>query len=320
MTPGPARSPLLPPGYWEGSGIGFRLGEWPTPGDVRTDGDQLLWTTPTWDRATASAANGTLLADFLGLAEADAEQIADFARRWGVLGLCRHGLPRGHNLESAELLDSGRPTRAPCPPVQAATGPGIHEWSEPIQAWRDLSSQAATMLKLAHGLHGGGARVGSHSDWERLPRYRTQLIHRPSAETGPRKVSEGTSFRRNWKPEPGPVPATIPAAREWLGVVIDEWLRWGDLRIVVDWGRTATLKIRSVSLFGAVALEVARAVARAEDLTTCSGCGIAYAPSRTPKPDQNNYCPECRGKGVPQRDAQRRQRQGTAKPRKAKSE
>src|SRR5207247_2601592 len=38
---------------------------------------------------------------FLELGEARSETIRDYARRWGVLGICRHGLPASHNPQRA---------------------------------------------------------------------------------------------------------------------------------------------------------------------------------------------------------------------------
>src|SRR5271163_4574975 len=65
----------------------------PAPITVR-DGRLEYRLGPRWKQADPDKQN--LLTDFLYLSEASDDQIAAFARRWGVLGLCAHWLPYGH--------------------------------------------------------------------------------------------------------------------------------------------------------------------------------------------------------------------------------
>jgi hypothetical protein len=74
------------------------------PGKVKIQNGRLRWDFrlpggKASKRVTMTAANlRKLLGDFLELADSKASdaQIEDFARHWGVLGLCWHGLPRNH--------------------------------------------------------------------------------------------------------------------------------------------------------------------------------------------------------------------------------
>ncbi len=92
----------------------FRLAHrWPIPSGIRLDGDKLRYDEGTIAR-WAIDPRPKLLTDFLTLADAAPETIARYAKRWGVLGLCEHGLIAGHDNhpklknESCSLLDAER--------------------------------------------------------------------------------------------------------------------------------------------------------------------------------------------------------------------
>jgi hypothetical protein len=71
--------------------------------------------------------NPNLLLKFAGLADASDEQIFDFARHWGLLGLCVHGIPGGHRIAGGTLTpQGGRTTEDICMPVP---------W-EPVRIWQ----------------------------------------------------------------------------------------------------------------------------------------------------------------------------------------
>lgn len=84
------------------------------PLDCWLEGDELCWRTPDptgpksppgaddqeWRRSTGAPRFRTprqgMLEGFLKLAAASDDQILEFARRWGPLGICEHGLPHTH--------------------------------------------------------------------------------------------------------------------------------------------------------------------------------------------------------------------------------
>ena len=55
----------------------------------------------------------------------------------------------------------------------------------------------------------------------------------------------------------------------------------------------------------ALAVRLAFAAAASKGFWVCANCGSPYLPPRRPQRGRRNYCPECRKKRVPQRDAAR---------------
>lgn len=96
----------------------------------------------------------TLLGRFVGLGQAPDEDVVRFAQRWGLLGLCRHGLPSAHTMR-------GEPRPHRC---TRRIRDGLAY--EPLAAWREHSQQARAILNLAAALH--EERVWLPSDWAAL--------------------------------------------------------------------------------------------------------------------------------------------------------
>jgi len=67
------------------------------------------------------------------------------------------------------------------------------------------------------------------------------------------------------------------------------------------------------SAFGLLAIQLLLAIARAEGLATCAGCGAPFVSSRQPLAGKRvgrtiarrNYCRDCRDRKIPLRDAAR---------------
>ena len=81
-----------------------------------------------------------VLGRFVSLREADGEAFVEFARLYGVLGLCRHRIPWPHVQHNAS---GGLYT---CPWLRSAE-PGTEGGEEPLAAWRDLAAQATALLE-----------------------------------------------------------------------------------------------------------------------------------------------------------------------------
>src|SRR5215469_3954078 len=96
---------------------------WPLEVNIGLDGDALAYDGPGPKNRTkqrfAERPPATLLAQFTALADASAEEIEAFARKWGMLGLCCHGT-------TAHWHD--HPDSAVCLPVNP----------EPLKFWRNL--------------------------------------------------------------------------------------------------------------------------------------------------------------------------------------
>jgi len=90
----------------------------------------------------------------LGYDAAANGSIADYAGRWGLLGLCEHGVPGGHH--------ENRVGGIRCPRrVEAG-------WAlESIDHWRSLARQAMAMCAIARAMKDGQG-VGTPEDWKGL--------------------------------------------------------------------------------------------------------------------------------------------------------
>ncbi len=122
--------------------------------------DRLLWQ---WGDGDSSTMPGPGMLDaFVHLTDAQPERIRDYARRWGILGICKHGLPATHN-----------------PPPPGGIGPSHQRtWCyplgwvderccwEPIEAWRLFAAQARGLLNIAAQLHDD--QPGRLEDWQNI--------------------------------------------------------------------------------------------------------------------------------------------------------
>jgi hypothetical protein len=144
--------------------------------------------------------------------------------------------------------------------------------------WREYARLALAILRFAADFHGGKAR--RQEDWEII-----------------------------WGPEREPVnlkglPWKIQAAV--LANAVNRWIdaAKGISVLQVVAGRHVA-QISGSNLFGILATQVAYALARADQMAYCAGCGEFFRSRRLPSRGARRYCPICRAGGVPQRDASR---------------
>ena len=167
------------------------------PGVVELDGSRLWWS----ESAETSRRPGAVLEGFLELAEASPELIRDYARQWGLLKICRHGLPCSHHATARAAADTVSAVNlvnscaakhqilkrrnaqeflrelrlalaareadsAGCEPLRPGQTSGLpkkaYAW-EPIELWRTFSHQARSILEIADRLK--QRKVGDPSDW-----------------------------------------------------------------------------------------------------------------------------------------------------------
>jgi len=90
-----------------------------------------------------------MLEGFVRLADDETgDRIAAYARRWGFLDLCEHGLPASHN-----------PAPGWCRPLSLDEG-------EPVEGWRRWAGQARAILAILARLSAG--EPGLDEDWQRV--------------------------------------------------------------------------------------------------------------------------------------------------------
>jgi hypothetical protein len=263
-----------------------------TPREIELDaeGDRLIW------HAQLTLLENTeetgVLNDFIPLAEATGESILAYARRWGVLEICEHNLPRTHRGESYE-------TR--CRPLRHESERG-GLYSEPLSAWRSLAARVRATLNLAAALRLGNR--GLPQDWQIVFASHEQDLW-PSSRS--QYQSQGVENPRN------------------LADAVQELLRIGDVRPLFTWRGEQGFGIQiggagnpvftgyGPGLFGEIALRLAFLLARYDSVAVCSGCNNAFPASQSrAKAGSNRFCSECRAKGIDARIRQQRSRKRRA--------
>ena len=136
---------------------------------VRIDeADQIVWETnrelsmrPVGDRRVSFT---SLLEAFTRLDGKKPEQLLGFARKYGPLGLCRHGSAMGHRAQDARCYEST---------IKFVAGLGVTRgdgdlphrpvYKESIDAWRRYTRRANGIITVANKLHSD--RRASKDDW-----------------------------------------------------------------------------------------------------------------------------------------------------------
>lgn len=209
-----------------------------------------------------------MLEEFLRLRGAEPDRYRAFARRFGPLMICEHGLPPSHQLPST--LGNLRVAGCRCAHI------------EPLTMWRAYVEMFAALLTLA-------ASIGTSEERRRLGREELwrQALHWTGRDQVPWWKESVRADKR----------MLLLTLEYWLGVTgVGPRLRQqdGSLRILLGGG----------GVLGALALQTTLAAARSKGLAFCSDCHMAYVPKRRPNPNRQNYCPSCRDAGIPNRNAQ----------------
>lgn len=219
-----------------------------------------------------------LLARFVALVDAGDESFLEFARRFGLLGLCRHGLPWTHNPQ--------------CRPRYG------ERHREPLTRWRAFASAARATLRVAASLHQG---------------ERPAIDDLPAA-AGPVLLGVGSAGRSAAQHL---IQSCVTTWLKFGDVrPIFSWPTGFRARLPGNGQPRVTLG--GGSLFAALALQLLMAVSLSDGLAVCSGCNTTYPVHRRPAAGRRNYCPRCRELGRPLRDAQRDRRAGLSKRRKGR--
>jgi hypothetical protein len=221
-----------------------------------------------------------LLCEFMNLADAPVETILAFARKWGVLEICRHGLPCTHNLRYADTF-SGRW----CFPLSYNDYKFFHE---PILYWHFYARQMRALLNIAVRLKQG--MPGLVEDWKVV--NVAGLMRKSEVKVLGEELFAAIYGR------------TVEDDRLYVLKLLDRWLSMGDVRPNLVWDDEHCSVSFDNTLFGMLAMQLMLMISSSGGVAFCSGCGKYYPPKvRRPKVDQRNYCPEC-GRPAAVRDAQ----------------
>ena len=236
--------------------------------------------------AHIKAPSRRILDEFRGLAAAPDEKILAFARRWGVLDLCRHGLPVTH---SARRIDWGIPPTGDCEPL-VIPDKRFPSWShrgfEPLEEWRGWAQRAGALMNIAAELR--ASRRARRQDWDAVARWRGAGLHRPTRD------------------------ADVDEEWRMLCSYVNDWCEIGQASPHISYRGDGTSLVQFGArwgrgrLFGTIGLQLMARVSGVGSMAVCASCGRLFTPTRIPKPLDASYCPGCRQQGVPVLMAKRR--------------
>jgi hypothetical protein len=270
---------------WESAALERPVGddEWTIPGRVELVGNRLLW----WPRAGPMAplvkSRRGLLRQFEQLADASGDRIVKYARRWGILGLCRHGLPMGFRRSGYPWWHEDECALG----LYMDYGDGGTFW-EPLEGWRHWARQARGLLGIAASHRDG--RLGRDEDWRAVREWGNL-----NAMTGLWTVEVDKETGELTR-----VPETPPQSR-WPRTL--DWERSELIHWVTDWLRLAnvTLGLRSAGsglrvvldcngLFGALAIQLVLVVGHSRGIAFCAHCSRPFLPAGSSGGGKRRYC------------------------------
>jgi hypothetical protein len=225
------------------------------------------------DRVKEVRPGAGLLVDFVQLSDWEEKRILEYARKWGVLGICCHHLPCSHS----NYPFGGQFGVQSCRPFSSHRRGYLS--ADPIEDWRRLSRRVRAVQDL--GAHLNQGKTGAKLDW-------TLVTSNDWIKSEKRTVAEGR----------------LALAQE-----LNNCLSIGQVRPGVSWDRKKgqwqiEFGAHSVpNLFGLISLNLLLSIS-GRDLVICSSCPRSYVPQRRPDPGRRNYCPVCSHRAA-QRDASR---------------
>ena len=293
-------------------------------GEETPDLTSLLWSIGTNDLTMTTT--DRMLDVFIRIRTA--ADVLSFAKRYGVLGLCEHGLPASHNppppqarldpvatdwlwlaMAGAPAPETGdqAPTTSYCRAFEMPDHPNFH--FEPIGPWLCLAKQARLLLEVS-----GKIRTGAHVDSADL-----EVLGFPEpSEDKSRRAEAVSAFIDSRKTETAETQPAVPIADGMAPILVTlklrQWAGWAFIRPSLIWryGKSPDFAIE-VNTWGSIVMQMMIAVSGKHGLEVCSGCGIAYTRTRKAQSGRRNYCSDCKEQKIPERDAAQDYRARVAK-------
>ncbi len=226
-----------------------------------------------------------LLAQFIGLKDANSDKVARFAQRWGPLWVCLH-----HQRQGEMCL------------FTPSTWYGIHKnrscsWypAEPVDMFRQLASKFYSVYNISDELRNG--KIGPAADWINLG------YGRPSE---PEYQAEIQDIPMGW-------------LRECITNQVNEWIALaGSPGLILDWygvpgkyneqlykPRLAIMP--GLGFFPLACLHLAQCVCGVRHLCFCTACNTLFDNGLKKPPRKNGgyCCPGCKKKASAREYAQR---------------
>lgn len=210
-----------------------------------------------------------MLQNFLGLSEATDEQIYQYGKKWGALGVGSDGWPAKE--------------------IGAA---GTTVYREPTEGWRRVAARFLAAINLEAAFV--KANSGAEADWmafdDPAGRYDPVITPIPPWKLGVTLArTELSAAIREM------VHRYQVAPRFWWNKKSNEW------QLDLDAFGVSNLP-------GLLVIQLLIVIADKDGYALCSSCHKSYIPARRPDPTRRNYCTACRSHAS-QRDAARDYRQ-----------
>jgi hypothetical protein len=296
-----------------------RMAAVPSPLGVRESGVPLAWRSPARLWAPGSrlevvdgaivwvtgkkvpdgglvAPDFRLLDEFVRLADPIASdgQIVAFARAWGQLDLCPHGLPRTHDPNSIpHSLNLGFSLGGDWR-CRSRVGD-----SEQLDWWRYWARQAAALRSLIADVR--LEKLGSQDDWE-VTWTAGPWATGDAWEHAKRAVADSLEYLRS------NTSSSLALQRELIARALQSWLRLGGVQVEISWtfSERPSVEVRNKGLFDTIGLLLVFLAGQLEGFALCRGCGTQISPGRRLGPhDRARWCAVCRDEGRPRREASR---------------
>jgi len=220
------------------------------------------------------------------------QDVLEFARRFGPLLLCSHGLPPLHPAQGDQ--EDPALIRQSCRPVKR----------EALGRWRYYVRQARAIVFISGSMRQG--EPGPRDAWEEL--FQSQ----PKIDGG---FPEDTRNLIDKLCQAHEKELTAAATWIYLKPFLDTWLTLGGLRLEIStyWHPLTSpprVQIAGSGTFGVLALQLLASITGSQGFYPCHACGDPYRPARRPQAGRRSYCdrPECKKWGAAARKRKERQR------------
>lgn len=303
------------------------VGAYEAPADIRLEDGGLHWLPIEKVHLVRPMAPAMLL-EFLSLADGEDADVLEYAKRWGVLYMCKeHSIPNclypcvpyQNEVTDEDKRTFQRMSEEDGPIAQHVVN-RYQPIGEPVAEWRRWSRIIGTILDIREKVSEG--KIGSDNQWRGLAKDRW-FDPRPEDHL----LDRGTAARNGRE-------TAIAYEKYMVAASISLLLRIGNVHPQMTWdgvqpeftltgvARRSRHQSRppvGVEMFGALAVQLLENAGRYV-VTCCSGCLRFYdaTPSnkgeRRPKAGQARYCKECRDNNAAVRLSQQK-RAGKARQR-----
>jgi hypothetical protein len=161
---------------------------------------------------------------------------------------------------------------------------------ETVQDWRRYVRLAAALLRVSGGLR--VEELGSEEDGETICDWLGYKSH----------TMRNMPYFAIWEVVVG------RAVNKWFDQMTTHGiLGWYGTRMELRQDKAGRLQVRPYAggVLGVVITQIAYVITGVDEAVACSGCGNLFRPKRSPARGRRHYCPRCRKKRVPRRDATR---------------